>query len=72
MESLRVREPVFTGTTSAPSSRITHVDHALQAQQRAGSCGGDPVLAGSSLRDHPRFAHPLGEQRLTQHIVDLV
>jgi hypothetical protein len=30
------------------------------------------VLAGAGLRDHPRLAHLLGEQRLTQHVAHLV
>ena len=49
-----------------------HVDDALQAQQRARGGGGDPVLAGAGLGDDPRLAHPLGEQRLAERVVDLV
>jgi hypothetical protein len=30
------------------------------------------VLAGAGLGDQPRLAHPLGQQRLAQHVVDLV
>jgi hypothetical protein len=51
---------------------LSHVDHALQPEQRACGRGGDPMLAGPGLGDHPRFTHPLGEQRLAQHIVDFV
>ena len=49
-----------------------HVDDALQAEQGARRRGGDAVLAGTGLGDHPGLAHALGEQRLTQHVVDLV
>ena len=30
------------------------------------------MLAGSGLRDHPRLAHPPGQQHLAEHVVDLV
>ncbi|EYT80561.1 hypothetical protein CF54_24780 [Streptomyces sp. Tu 6176] len=51
---------------------LAHVDRAVQAEQGAGGGGGDAVLAGAGLRDHPRLAHALGEQRLAEHVVDLV
>jgi hypothetical protein len=41
-----------------------HVDDALEAEQGAGGGGGDPVLPGAGLGDHPRLAHPLRQQRL--------
>ena len=50
----------------------THVDDALQTQQCTGRRSGHPVLARTRLRDHPRLAHLLRQQRLTEHIVDLV
>ena len=49
-----------------------HVHDAVHAQQRGGRGGGDAVLAGAGLGDQPRLAHPPGEQRLAQHVVDLV
>ena len=49
-----------------------HVDDALEIEQRAGGGGGDPVLAGAGLGDDPPLAHPRGQQRLAQGIVDLV
>ncbi len=49
-----------------------HVDDALETEQGAGGGGGDAVLAGAGLGDHPRLAHPLGEQRLADRVVDLV
>ena len=51
---------------------LAHVDDAVQAEQRARGRGGHAVLAGPGLGDHPLLAHPLGEQRLAEHIVDLV
>ena len=51
---------------------LAHVDGAVQAEQRAGGRGGHAVLAGPGLRDHPRLAHPPGQQHLAEHVVDLV
>ncbi len=51
---------------------LPHVDDALQPEQGGGGRGGHPVLAGPGLGDDPRLAHPSGEQRLPQHVVDLV
>ena len=68
MASLSVREPLSTGTTRVPSSRmlkhvgllaadvlLAHVDDALQAEHGAGGGGGHAVLAGAGLGDHARF-----------------
>jgi len=49
-----------------------HVDDALQSQQGAGGRGGNSVLAGAGLSDHPRLAHPRRQQRLADGVVDLV
>ena len=49
-----------------------HVDDALEVEQRAGGRRGDAVLAGAGLGDDPRLAHPLGQQRLAERVVDLV
>ncbi len=49
-----------------------HVDHAFQAQQRACGGGGNTVLPGTGLGDHTGLAHLLGQQNLTENIVDLV
>ena len=83
--SLSVRDPSVTGMTSAPEQPhprdvqrlapgvdLAHVDDALEAEQRAGRGRRDAVLARAGLGDHPRLAHQLGEQRLAEHIVDLV
>ena len=51
---------------------LAHVDGAVQAEQRAGGRGGHAVLAGPGLRDHPRLAHPPGQQHLAEHVIDLV
>ena len=49
-----------------------HVYRALQAEQGGGGRGGDAVLARAGLGDDPGLAHRLGEERLAQHVVDLV
>lgn len=51
---------------------LAHVDDAFEAEERAGGGGGHAVLTGAGLGDDAGLAHALGEQRLTQHIVDLV
>ena len=63
--------PLDVGPLAADVLRA-HVDDALEAEQGAGGRGGDAVLAGAGLGDHPRLAHPLGEQRLADRVVDLV
>ena len=50
----------------------THVDDALEAEQRTCRRGRDAVLAGAGLGDDAGLAHALGQQRLPQHVVDLV
>ena len=50
----------------------THVDRALEPEQRRRGGGGDAVLTGARLRDHALLAHAPRQQRLTQHVVDLV
>ena len=51
---------------------LAHEHRALEAEQRRRGRGGHPVLAGAGLGDHPVLAHPLGEQRLADHVVELV
>ena len=51
---------------------LAHVDGAVQAEQGARGGGRHAVLAGPGLRDEPGLAHPLGQQRLAEHVVDLV
>ncbi|MDQ1113646.1 hypothetical protein QE418_003094 [Microbacterium testaceum] len=51
---------------------LAHVDDALEAEQGRGRRGGDTVLAGAGLGDHTGLAETFGEQRLPQHVVDLV
>ena len=55
-----------------PGVLLAHVDRALEAEQGAGGRGRHAVLAGPGLRDHPGLAHPLGQQHLAEHVVDLV
>src|SRR5205085_1600162 len=50
----------------------SHVDHAFESKQRAYSSGSDAVLACTRFRDDARLAHALGEQRLSQAIVNFV
>src|SRR5206468_378634 len=49
-----------------------HVHLALEPEQRRGGGGRHAVLAGARLRDHPPLAHPLGQQGLAEHVIDLV
>ena len=56
----------------APGVLLAHVDDAVEAEQRRGGGGRDAVLAGAGLGDDPGLAHPLGQQRLAEHVVDLV
>ena len=51
---------------------LAHEDHALHAHQRRGGGGRHAVLAGAGLGDQAGFAHLFREQRLTEHVVDLV
>ena len=83
--SLSVRAPASTGAhlgaeqphplhVGALAAHVlgAHVDHALEVQQRARGGGGHAVLAGAGLGDHPALAHPPGQQRLAERVVDLV
>ena len=45
--------------------------HSMPEQGGRGG-GGHAVLAGAGLGDEAGLAHPLGEQRLAEHVVDLV
>ena len=56
----------------APAVLGAHVDDALQAEQRAGGGRRDAVLAGAGLGDDPVLAHPFGQQRLAERVVELV
>ena len=64
--------------TVAPRRRLTlgvdlaHVDDALHAEQRGCRCRCDTVLACPGLGDQATLAETLREQRLTEHVVDLV
>ena len=51
---------------------LAHVDGALEAHQRRCRRGGHAVLARPGLGDDALLAEPTGQQRLAQHIVDLV
>lgn len=56
----------------APGVLLAHVDDAVEAEEGACGGGGDAVLAGPGLGDDPGLAHALGEERLAEHVVDLV
>ena len=49
-----------------------HEHLAVEPEQRARGGGRDAVLARARLGDHPLLAHAPGEQRLAEHVVDLV
>src|SRR3712207_9214218 len=51
---------------------LAHVDRAGQPHEGRRGGGRDAVLAGPGLGDDPLLADPLGQQRLAQHVVDLV
>ena len=51
---------------------LAHVDRALEAEQRRRGGRGHTVLAGAGLGDHAGLAEALGQQRLAEHVVDLV
>ena len=70
-------DPHFTaelnGLLTGYAARPTLLTEAKRfGAEVAGGGGGHPVLAGAGLRDHPGLAHPLGEQHLAEHVVDLV
>ena len=51
---------------------LSHKYHALHAHQRRGSGSGDAMLSCSCLRDQTGFPHLLRQERLPQHVIDLV
>ena len=67
-------EQVHAGDVERLALRVdlAHVDHAVEPEVRRGGGRCDAVLAGARLGDHPRLAHPLGQQRLAEHVADLV
>jgi hypothetical protein len=56
----------------APGVLLAHVDDALLAEEGGHGGGGHAVLAGAGLGDHPRLAHPAGQQVLAEGVVELV
>ena len=50
----------------------SHVDRAVEAEKSSCGRGSHTVLAGPGLRDDTRLTQLLGQQRLTEHVVDLV
>ena len=56
----------------SPDILFTHKDLAFHAEEGGDRGRGYPMLTGSSLRNHSLFAHPPGEERLPQGVVDLV
>ena len=51
---------------------LAHVDDALLSEHGADGGSGDAVLSGAGLGDDAALAHPLGEQALSERVVDLV
>jgi len=49
-----------------------HVHVALEAEERADRGTGDPVLPRAGLRDDSALSHALGQERLSERVVDLV
>src|SRR6185437_52451 len=56
----------------SPHVFLAHVDHALETEPGAHGCCRYPVLACTGLGDDPSLAHPPGEQRLSDGVVDFV
>ena len=50
----------------------SHVDRAVESKESSCGRGGHAVLASAGLGDDTRLAQLLGEQGLTEHVVDLV
>src|SRR5215831_19048209 len=51
---------------------FTHVNVALEGQQCTNRGRGDAMLPGTGFRDDAFFAHPPGEQSLSEAVVDFV
>ena len=69
----RPQQPHFIDIEGlAPGILLPHEHHALHTHEGGGGGGGHAVLPRSGLRDEPSLAHPLGQERLTQHVVDLM
>lgn len=51
---------------------LAHVDHAVEAEERADRRGGDAVLSCTGVGDDPLLAEAAGEQTLCEAVVDLV
>ncbi|CAB4553384.1 unannotated protein [freshwater metagenome] len=51
---------------------LAHVDEALHVHQCSRSRSSHTVLAGSGFCNESCLAHPLGQQCLTQHVIDFV
>ena len=56
----------------APGVLFAHVDDALQPEQCRRGGGRHAMLTGPGLGNDPLLAHPHGEERLPQDVVDLV
>ena len=50
----------------------THVNHALHTVTRSHRCCRHAVLACARLGDDPRLTHALGQQGLTDTVIDLM
>ena len=83
--SLSVRAPARDGNdVGAEALHAEHVERlafdvdraheheAVEPEQRRRGGGGHAVLTGTGLGDDPPLAHPPREQRLAEHVVDLV
>src|SRR5579864_1958952 len=55
-----------------PHVFLTHVDHAIQTEQRTNRGRGDAVLSGARFCDDALFPHAPRQHRLAQAVVDLV
>ena len=83
--SLRVRLPEVTGAYLCPHQLhavdvgrlpsyifFAHVDNTFESQHGANGGHSDPMLAGARLGDNPGLAHALGQQSLSQGVVNFM
>jgi hypothetical protein len=56
----------------SPDIFCSHVDITLKTEFGTDSSGSDTMLSGTSLGNDPLFTQSLGEQNLSDGIVDLV
>ena len=74
MSLMRVVHSRMASDTASLSVAVllSHENDAFHAHERRGGGGGYAVLTGTGLGNQAGLAHFLGEQSLSEHVVDLV